>query len=351
MYRVRLLLFLLVLPGLVMAQTPSRWRAHEMGRPRPPVVTPGASMLPAAPPSDALVLFDGRNFDAWQGEDGGAPRWTLGDGYFETVGGAGMLVTKQAFGDVQLHIEWSAPLPVVGRGQGRGNSGVFFMGQYEVQVLDSYQNDTYPDGQAAALYGQYPPMVNAMRPPGEWNSYDIVFRRPRFDPTGALVQPARLTVFHNGVLVQDAAELLGPTLWLQYTPYASHPDRLPLSLQDHGNPVRFRNIWLRELPEFTPAGPMPSTEPVAMLSADVLQRFTGRYAGENSPTINVMLEAGVLRANFYGPLHLELIPRSDRVFDLRHTAGRLTFDLDASGHPTGVAFDMGGETYHARKVP
>jgi hypothetical protein len=167
----------------------------------------------------------------------------------EVVAGTGDIATARGFGDVQLHIEWATPTPPHGESQERGNSGVFLMGRYEVQVLDSYNNKTYPDGQASALYGQYPPLVNASRPPGEWQSYDIVFRRPRFDAQGKLLKPARVTVFHNGVLVQDDVELTGPTAHQRRPPYEAHPERLPIKLQDHGNPIRFRNIWLRELPD------------------------------------------------------------------------------------------------------
>jgi hypothetical protein len=166
----------------------------------------------------------------------------------EVVPRTGGIQTAQSFGDVQLHIEWAAPAEIRGEGQGRGNSGVFFGGgRYEVQVLDSYDNRTYADGQAAALYGQYPPMVNASRPPGEWQTYDIVFRGPRFDAQGNVTRPARVTVFHNGVLVQDNTELAGPTTHQARPPYQAHPERLPISLQDHGDLVRFRNIWVREL--------------------------------------------------------------------------------------------------------
>jgi hypothetical protein len=153
------------------------------------------------------------------------------------------------YGDCQLHIEWASPSPAVGEDQDRGNSGVFFHGQYEVQVLDSYQSATYPDGQAGALYGQYPPLVNASRAPGQWQSYDIVFRGPRFDPGGKLLRPARVTVFHNGVLVQENVELTGPTAHKTRPPYKAHPVKGPIALQDHSHPVRFRNIWLRELPD------------------------------------------------------------------------------------------------------
>jgi hypothetical protein len=167
----------------------------------------------------------------------------------EVVGGTGSLVTRRSFGDVQLHLEWATPTPPTGDGQERGNSGVFLMGLYELQILDSHGNDTYPDGQAAALYGQEPPLVNACRPPGAWQTYDIVFRRPRFSADGNVTAPARITVLHNGVLVQDAAAFWGRTRHAARATYEPHPDRLPLALQDHGNPMRFRNIWIRELAE------------------------------------------------------------------------------------------------------
>jgi hypothetical protein len=196
-----------------------------------------------------MVLFDGTDLSKWQMERGGPPLWKVQDGYFEVVPKSGELVTTQAFGDCQLHLEWATPAPPTGTGQSRGNSGVFLMGLYEVQVLDSYQNTTYADGQAAAVYGQYPPLVNASRAPGEWQTYDIVFHRPRFEKSGKLLSPARLTVFHNGVLVQDNVTLTGPTAHKKRPPYTAHPDKLPLRLQDHGDPVRYRNIWVRELVE------------------------------------------------------------------------------------------------------
>lgn len=219
-----------------------------MERPRPALVTPGA-WVPAPPPPGAVVLFDGQSLDRWRLADSNqAPaRWKVTDGYMEVVPGAGGIATAEGFGDAQLHLEWMAPTPPEGTGQDRGNSGVFLMGQYEVQVLDSYQNDTYPDGQAAAIYGQYPPLVNASRPPGEWQSYDITFHRPRFKADGSLESPARMTVLHNGVRVQDNATLVGPTSNQVRNPYVVHPDRLPIMLQDHGHRVRFRNVWIRNL--------------------------------------------------------------------------------------------------------
>jgi len=201
------------------------------------------------PPSDAIVLFDGTSLANWRSADSthGPAKWKVADGYMEVVAGTGSIETARGFGDAQLHIEWRAPTPAKGEGQERGNSGVFLMGRYEVQVLDSYQNVTYPDGQASAIYGQYPPLVNASRPPGEWQTYDIVFHAPRFGADGALVSPARMTVLHNNVLVHDNVILTGPTGHHVRPPYAVHPDELPISLQDHGNPVRYRNIWIRPL--------------------------------------------------------------------------------------------------------
>ncbi len=224
---------------------------HSQERPQPPVIDPGTPSTqeqPGESPSDAIVLFrDADDLEKWSSMDGGEAKWIAKDGYMEAVKGAGYIRTKEGFGDCQLHVEWATPLPVEGKGQGRGNSGVFLMGKYEVQVLDSYQNTTYPDGQAAALYGQYPPLVNASRAPREWQWYDIVFERPRFDDNGELLKPATITVFHNGVLVQNHVTLTGPTSNKKRPPYEAHAEKLPLSLQDHGNPVRYRNIWIRPL--------------------------------------------------------------------------------------------------------
>jgi hypothetical protein len=251
---------LLVMPGLVAAlaskespQTPAqkadleKWAIHDLDRPVPPVVDPGPAGPPMPAPADAVILFDGKDLSKWEDGKGGLAGWKVENGYAEVVAKTGSIRTKKGFGDCQLHIEWAAPVEVKGESQERGNSGVFLMDIYEVQVLDSYNNRTYADGQAAAVYGQYPPLVNACRKPGEWQSYDIVFRRPHFDAAGKLLQPARMTVFHNGVLVQDNVELTGPTAHKARPGYKPHADKLSLSLQDHGNPVRYRNIWIREL--------------------------------------------------------------------------------------------------------
>jgi hypothetical protein len=222
----------------------SQWRVHDAARPHPAVVAPAPAGPPTPPPADAVLLFGGGNLDAFTGR-GGKAQWRLVDGAME-VDGSGDIKTRQEFGDCQLHVEWMAPAEPKGSSQERGNSGVFLLDRYEVQVLDSYANVTYADGQAAALYGQFPPLVNACRKPGEWQSYEIVFRAPRF-ADGRLVAPARVTVFHNGVLVHHDQELLGPTAHRSLPRYEPHPDRGPIRLQDHGNPVRYRNLWIRPL--------------------------------------------------------------------------------------------------------
>ncbi len=243
---------LLALP--LRAQDAGEWPQHSLLRPTPPLVMPGPAGAPVPPPSDAIVLFDGTSLDSWEraGETRGLPAgWRIVGGVLEVSPGQGGIATRQSFGDVQLHVEWRTPTPPRGDGQNRGNSGVFLMGQYEVQVLDSWQNVTYADGQAAAIYGQFPPLVNASRRPGEWQSVDIIFRRPIFTAAGRLAVPARMTVFHNGVLVHQDAILLGPTSHTVRGPYLAHPDQLPIALQDHGTPVQFRNIWVRPLPPET----------------------------------------------------------------------------------------------------
>jgi hypothetical protein len=223
----------------------SSWHVHDPARPQPMVVAPPPPGTPVPAPQDAIVLFDGRGLDEFEDGKGGKARWQVADGCME-VNRTGDITTVRTFGDCQLHIEWMAPAEVRGSSQQRGNSGVFFMGRYEVQVLDSYDNVTYADGQAAALYGQFPPLVNACRKPGEWQSYDIVFRAPVFDGD-ALVAPSRVTVFHNGVLVHLDQPLLGPTAHRSLPRWQPHEPKGPIRLQDHGDPVRFRNIWVREL--------------------------------------------------------------------------------------------------------
>jgi hypothetical protein len=207
--------------------------------PEPTVITPGPEN--SEPPSDAVVLFGGKDLSGWENGE----NWSVENG--DAIAGKGVITSKAKFGDCQVHLEWSAPTPPQGEGQGRGNSGLFLMGTYEIQILDSYINKTYFDGQAGAIYKQTPPLVNAMRPPGKWNTYDIIWTRPRFAADGSLKTPAYITAIHNGVLILNHFELQGHTPYNTPPSYTSHEDRLPLKLQDHGNPVRFRNIWVRDL--------------------------------------------------------------------------------------------------------
>lgn len=226
-----------------------KWKVHDADRPRPKVVTPGVASTPSAvgkPPSDAIVLFDGKNLDQWSGRGGKPAQWVVKDGFMEVKPRTGASRSKQGFGDCQLHIEWQSPAAVKGKSQGRGNSGVFLMSRYEIQVLDSYQNPSYADGQAGALYGQMPPLVNACRKPGTWQSYDIIFKAPRFKE-GKLVTPATVTVIHNGVLLHFNQTIMGATTHKKVAKYKAHPAKAPIQLQDHGNPTRFRNIWVRPL--------------------------------------------------------------------------------------------------------
>jgi hypothetical protein len=230
-----------------------RWMVHDEARPAPTVITPGvcgSSQAPAKPPSDAVVLFDGTSMSNWSDEKGNPSKWVVRDGFMESVKGAGYVRTRQEFGSCQLHVEFATPSDVSGSSQGRGNSGVFLHGMYEVQVLDSYDNKTYPDGQCGALYGRAVPLVNACCKPGQWQTYDIVYHRPGFDASGKVTKKAVFTVFQNGVLIQDNVELTGGTGWISahaVTDYVAHGDKGPVMLQDHSNPVRFRNIWLRKL--------------------------------------------------------------------------------------------------------
>ena len=342
---------------LLIRTTRMNWKAHDLNRPRPPVIEPSAEPWSVEPSSDAVVLFDGteKSLENWESQAGGSTKWIVRDGALEAVPGSGYVFTRMGFGDCQLHIEWAAPLPAEGVGQGRGNSGLFFMGLYEIQILDSYQNDTYPDGQAGSIYGQHPPLVNACRPPGHWQSYDLVFRRPHFRPDGSLLQPARVTLLHNGVLVQDAAELWGPTGWLQHDPYQAHGDRLPLSLQDHGNPVRFRNIWLRAISETAEVGStVPTSEPVVRLTPVALTRYVGRYETEQGTAcrfrIREVLQEHRLQCALYGDRWLDLVPHSTTEFSFRWTAGRIEFSVENEGTPASVWIQVAEKEIKARKV-
>lgn len=260
-----LALFVIACNGILQAQD-MKPEATEQWTPVPEKVTPGWL---TAPPSDAIVLFDGTSLEHWHKPKhgyGGSmkqvkkvmhlrendqsysdPEWLVKDGAMIVKPGGGAIETKQAFGDVQLHIEWLSPEDPGKEGQLYSNSGVFLMGMYEIQVLNSYENTTYPNGQAGAMYKQSIPLVNASRPPGEWQAYDIVFTAPRFAEDGSVEQPASITAFHNGVLIQNHFELQGPCLYIGKPEYVRHADKMPLILQDHGDKVRYRNIWIREL--------------------------------------------------------------------------------------------------------
>ncbi len=225
------------------------WAIHDMNRPQPPRVEPGKN---GAAPSDAIVLFSGKaeEIEKWQSDKQPAEptKWEVKDGVLQCVPGSGYIRTKEEFADCQLHIEWSAPSKVEGNSQGRGNSGVFLMGQVEVQVLDNYNNPTYPDGFASSIYGINPPMANVLNAPGEWQSYDIIFRRPIFKD-GQEIDPGYITVFVNGVCTQDHTRLEGGGGHMRRSSPRPFPEKGPLKLQDHGNPVRYRNIWYRPLPK------------------------------------------------------------------------------------------------------
>lgn len=216
----------------------------EIWGPVPSIVSPGENN---EPPSDALILFDGTDLSMWVNDKGETPEWEVKNGNLTVVPHTGGIRTRHAFGDCQLHIEWKIPEKISGNGQGRGNSGVFLMGRYEIQILDSYQNRTYSNGQAGSVYKDKIPLVNACLKPGEWQVYDIVFTAPVFSEDGSLESPAFFTVFHNGVLIHNNVKVDGTTDYIGEHSYKTHPSRLPLGLQDHGNPISFRNIWIREL--------------------------------------------------------------------------------------------------------
>src|SRR5215469_18168261 len=228
-------------------QPDGKWHVHDPARPQPPIVTPGKFSTQATAPSDAIVLFDGTDLSNWRDKGTGGPaKWTVVDGTM--LSDKGDIQCTNEFGDMQLHIEFREPTPPKGDGQGRGNSGVFLMGRYEIQVLDCYNNKTYPDGQTGGIYGQHPPLANACLPPGEWQTYDIIFNVPHFDSDGKVVTPAYVTVIHNGVVAQNHQAIRGDTNWKSPGKYTAHGSTGPIALQFHHNAVSFRNIWVRSVP-------------------------------------------------------------------------------------------------------
>jgi hypothetical protein len=321
----------------------TRWRQHDVQRPHPEAIEPATQ--PGQAPKGAIVLFDGTNLDQWKSAQGSKPKWKVEDGCLVTQPGTGEIETRESWGDVQLHIEWQAPNPPHGKGQDRGNSGVFLMKEFEIQVLDSYKADTYADGQAGAIYGQYPPRFNAARPPGEWQTYDVAFRRPRFDDQKRVVEPARITVFHNGVLVQDNEEAFGPTSWLEGDPYRGQV-RGPIGLQDHDHPVRYRNIWVLPLKELElPSDSHHERPPVITLAGDVLDRYAGRYGlreTDDAPRATITREGDHLMLSLpFRTRPLPMLPISETEFVLPHTDANFTFLKDAKGQVKAVHMRVG----------
>lgn len=335
---------LLWLAGISQAQPDPNFLDHDRTRPQPPVITGATASTqeqPGKPPSDAIVLFDGKDISQWVAMDGSPTKWITRDDYMECVRGSGYVRTLQNFGDCQLHVEWATPVPPHGEGQGRGNSGVFFgLDRYEVQVLDSFNSQTYPDGTAAAVYGQYPPLVNASRPPGEWQIYDIIYMAPRFDAQGKLLSPVYLTVFHNGALVQNHVRLTGPTSWLERAPYEPHPEKQPISLQDHGNPVRFRNIWVRELGR---PGRKEFTLPQALLDS-----YSGQYLSADRNRIEVNREANQLVARLSG-VKFVLFAESPTKFFAKTTDVQIEFPSAGQGKPDHLTWSVGEGANEAKR--
>src|SRR5262249_28680718 len=317
-----------------------RWVDHDRRRPQPPVVTgavPSTAQSAGKAPSDAVALFDGKDLSQWASMDGTPTKWIANDGYMECVKGSGYVRTVENFGDCQLHIEWATPTPPHGEGQGRGNSGVFFgLDRYEVQVIDSFGSKTYADGSAGAIYGQYPPLVNASLAPGKWQVYDIIYTAPRFNDSDELRSPARFTVFHNGVLIQNNVELTGPTSWLERAPYQAHPEKQPISLQDHGNPVRFRNIWVRELGK-------PSRKELTLANS-LLDSYAGRY-----DRIAVTREGSHLVAAISG-VKFKMFAESPTKFFAKTTDVQLEFQTNSAGKAERVIWSVGEGGNEARKA-
>lgn len=333
-------------PRVTSLATPSGWRQHDVHRPKPAVVEPAPWSLGTPAPPDAVVLFDGKNLDAWKSANGGAVEWKVDEGAFTVAPGKGKIITRETFGDIQLHLEWASPNPPKGTSQNRGNSGVFLMGAFELQVLDTYKADTYSDGMAGAIYGQYPPLFNATRPPGEWQAYDIAFRAPRYSPSGALREPARITAFLNGVLVQNGETPVGGTSWLEAVPYAPGVSTGPLELQDHSHPVKFRNIWLRKLPERIPATEAERREPkIVAVPTSELDALAGTYgggSGSNALQIVVTRQEDYLLMKLpFRASQLRIVPVSPLHFVLPYTDGGLLFEKNAEGKPTAVQFTIG----------
>jgi hypothetical protein len=335
------------LPWACFAQPDPNWLDHDRNRPQPPVVAPATPSTPeqaGKAPSDATVLFDGKDLSQWSSMDGSPTKWITRDGYMECVKGSGYIRTRQSFGDCQLHVEWATPVPAHGEGQGRGNSGVFLgLDRYEIQVLDSYENKTYADGSAGAIYGQYPPLANVCRPPGQWQTYDIVYTAPRFDADGKLLSPVHLTVFHNGVLIQNNVQLTGPTSWLERAPYQPHPEKQPISLQDHGNPVRFRNIWLRELGQSDKKEVAPRPAGLT-LPTSLLDNYAGKY-----DSVEITREGSQLVA-LVGGVKFLMFAESPTKFFAKTTDVQIEFPAGVQGKPDRLIWSVGEGANEAKRT-
>jgi len=332
-----------------------RWKQHSMTQPKPPVVAGQGSAGPAAVPADAVVLFDGKDLSQWVSDSGEPAGWTVRDGFFEVKPEAGSIQTRESFGDIQMHIEWASPDPAAGSGQNRGNSGVFLMGRYEIQVLDTFQADTYADGYAGAVYGQAPPLFNATLSPGEWQTFDIVFRGPRFSADDKLLDAAHVTVIHNGVAVQNNEPILGPTSWLNFLAYQPHAHEAPIRLQDHGQPVRFRSIWVRRLPVRIEVSAEHAQPPRAIVKTPgELAAFAGAFQLGDSggkPPVTMTVDGTGLIVRFPDrPVDMRIVPVSERVFEFVNTDATIEFEIDASGSPGSATMHIGGSTRSLKRL-
>ena len=328
------------------AQLETGWKIHDLNRPQPKIATPAAEGFVSQPPSDADVLFDGTDLDQWRDSQGGKTKWKIKNDILASSKKAGNIYSKNEYGDCQLHLEWAIPKDTDGEGQGRGNSGVFLMGLFEIQILDSLENATYADGMAGSIYGQYPPLANAARGLGEWQSYDIIFHRPRYHSDGSLKSRARITALHNGVLTQDNAEILGPTSWIKHLKYPKDMQAGPLVLQEHGNVVHFRNIWIRDLSEGLPPPAQPYPNAQVELNDEDLDRLVGDYG-----KFKVKKANGKIFCVFY-QAEMELLPLSKSEFVMKKCAGNLSFDFDDKGQvkEAKLQLDAAGNRKGAKKA-
>lgn len=325
------------------------WRVHDMKRPQPPVIDPGIPGTQEAAgkaPSDAIVLFDGKDLTRWEGVLNGPAKWLVKDGYLEIVPGTGDIRTIDSFGDCQLHIEWRIPDDLKGDGYDSGNSGIFMMSKYEIQIFDSYRTRKYADGFSGSIYGEFPPEVNACTAPGKWQTFDIIFHRPHFDINGAVTTPAVITILQNGILVQDNTQILGPTRYMSESPYEVHEDKLPFSLQDHGNPVRFRNIWIRQIPARNePVGDEYSD--VVSLTAMQREQLQGVYG--KGMSITIIQKDGKLWARVASLPYFELVALSGSELTGKRVDSRFIFEKDSSGQINALTWYHAGVKSYLKK--